>query len=115
MNKIADSGGSDFYHFNKAINRVEIIDSAAGNDHYQFHDIKDNHVTINDLNDGDSLSGSDVYDFATLTSADSTAEDHVENSIVTILDENGSDKYQFDRTKGGSVTIDDEGVISAKI
>ena len=114
VNKIADSGGSDFYHFDKAINRVEIIDTAAGNDHYQFHNIKDNHVTINDLNDGDSLSGSDVYDFATLASAGSTAIDHVENSIVTILDENGSDKYQFDRTKGGSVTIDDEGVISAK-
>ncbi|WP_295966858.1 hypothetical protein [uncultured Bartonella sp.] len=114
VNKIADSGGSDFYHFNKAINRVEIIDSAAGNDHYQFHNIKDNHVTINDLNDGDSLSGSDVYDFATLTAENSKADDHVENSIVTILDENGSDKYQFDRTKGGSVTIDDEGVISAK-
>ena len=113
-NKLTDKGGSDIYQFEKATNRVEINDSAAGNDQYQFHNIKDNHVTINDLNDGDSLSGSDVYDFATLASAGSTAEDHVENSIVTILDENGSDKYQFDRTKGGSVTIDDEGVISAK-
>ena len=114
QNKVTDAGGSDFYHFNKATNRVEINDSAAGNDQYQFHNIKDNQVTINDRNDGDSLSGSDVYDFATLTAENSNADDHIENSIVTILDENGSDKYQFDRTKGGSVTIDDEGVISAK-
>ena len=114
QNKVTDAGGSDFYHFDKATNRVEINDSAAGNDQYQFHNIKDNQVTINDRNDGDSLSGSDIYDFATLTAENSNADDHIENSIVTILDENGSDKYQFDRTKGGSVTIDDEGKISAK-
>lgn len=114
QNKVTDSGGSDFYHFDKAINRVEIDDSAAGDDHYQFHDIKDNNVTINDRNDGDSLSGSDLYDFATLTSDNAGATDHIENSIVTILDENGSDKYQFDRAQGGSVTIDDEGKISEK-
>ncbi|MBH9975932.1 MULTISPECIES: hypothetical protein [Bartonella] len=116
-NKIADSGGSDFYHFDKAINRVEIIDSAAGNDQYQFHEIKDNHVTINDLNDindGTSLSGSDVYDFATLTSEKPDATDHIENSEVDIVDENGSDKYQFDRTKGGYVSIQDKGPISDK-
>lgn len=117
VNKITDSGGADKYYFDHASNTISIDDFAAGNDQYSFHNIANTTVTINDRNSGVSLSGDDIYDFATLKTGDNenSATDYITNSIITITDENGNDIYQFERTKDGVVTIVDQGNAKGKL
>lgn len=116
VNKITDSGGADHYVFDRASNSITIDDFAAGNDNYSFHNIANAAVTINDRNKDQSLSGDDVYDFATVKTDENaaTATDFISDSVVNIVDENGNDAYQFERTKGGSVTITDQGSADGK-
>ncbi|WP_297323179.1 hypothetical protein [uncultured Bartonella sp.] len=116
VNKITDSGGADKYNFDRASNSVSIDDFAAGNDIYNFHNINNATVAINDSNNGTSVSGNDIYDFAILKTDDNaaTATDYINNSAITITDENGSDGYRFERAKDGVVTIFDQGNADGK-
>jgi len=97
---ITDSSGADNYYFNGAKTKVKIVDSSNGADNYNFANIHDSIVNIYDSSSSDGYS-SDNYYFGQKTS------EQIQNSNVTIVDDNGDDHYYFYGGQGGNVSITD--------